>query len=79
MPVDPTRVDEFDPEAVPDVGRLLKELDEAEMMDVDGEGRDDRNGEYWRFLCKARRLTGCLFCASGRLGEDIIKTLRGYA
>lgn len=42
VPVDPERVDEFDPEAVPDVGMLLKELDEAGNMDV-----DDENGEHY--------------------------------
>jgi hypothetical protein len=46
------RVDEFDPEAVPDVGGLLRELDEAEKMEVDGEGRDDHNGEYWQFCAR---------------------------
>ena len=29
MPVDPTQVHEFDPEGVPTVGQLLRELDNA--------------------------------------------------
>lgn len=37
VPVDPERIDEFDPEGVPTVGGLLRELDEAGQMDVDGE------------------------------------------
>jgi hypothetical protein len=35
VPVDPTRIDEFDPVNVPTVGQLLKEIDEA--MVVGGE------------------------------------------
>src|SRR5882762_7325876 len=46
VPVDPAKVDEFDPEGVPDVGGLLKELDEAGKMEVDGEGAGENNGMY---------------------------------
>lgn len=35
MPVDPTRIDEFDPAQVPTVGQLLTEIDEA--MAIAGE------------------------------------------
>ena len=33
VPVDPNRVDEFDPEKVPTVGLLLRELDRVKMED----------------------------------------------
>lgn len=33
VPVDPTRVEEFDPETVPTVGQLLSELNRAEKME----------------------------------------------
>jgi DNA primase small subunit len=46
VPVDPEKVDEFDPENVPDVGRLLEELDASGKMDVDEEGSEQRNGEH---------------------------------
>lgn len=32
MPVDPTKIDEFDPVKVPTVGQLLKEVDEAMVV-----------------------------------------------
>ena len=32
MPVDPTRIDEFDPVKVPTVGQLLKEIDETMVV-----------------------------------------------
>jgi DNA primase small subunit len=32
VPVDPTRIDEFDPATVPTVGQLLKEVDEAMVI-----------------------------------------------
>jgi DNA primase small subunit len=35
VPVDPRKVDEFDPENVPTVAGLLKELDEATTMDAE--------------------------------------------
>lgn len=49
MPVDPVNVDDFDPEQVPTVGQLLRELDAAAAqrreenggnMEVDGEAKD---------------------------------------
>ncbi|KAK7045734.1 p48 polypeptide of DNA primase [Paramarasmius palmivorus] len=36
VPVDPSRVDEFDPETVPTVGQLLRELDAAGSQNQDG-------------------------------------------
>lgn len=45
VPIDPAKVDEFDPEGVPDVGGLLRELDEAGKMDVDEESGEHHNGE----------------------------------
>ncbi|ESK91033.1 dna primase small subunit [Moniliophthora roreri MCA 2997] len=36
VPVDPSRVDEFDPEMVPTVGQLLRELDTAGSQNEDG-------------------------------------------
>lgn len=37
VPVDPERVDDFDPEAVPTVGLLLRELDKAAARQVKSE------------------------------------------
>lgn len=38
VPVDPLRVDQFDPETVPTVGQLLRELDDSgESMDATAE------------------------------------------
>ena len=45
MPVDPEKVDEFDPEGVPNAGELLRELDEAGKMEVDGEGAEHHDGK----------------------------------
>lgn len=45
VPVDPDRVDEFDPEKVPDVETLLNELNNAAAMEVDGENGERRGGE----------------------------------
>lgn len=36
VPVDPTRVEEFDPARVPTVGQLLKEIDEAMLINNGG-------------------------------------------
>lgn len=47
VPVDPDRVDEFDPEKVPDVETLLNELNSAAEMEVDGENAERRGGEYY--------------------------------
>lgn len=57
VPVDPRRIDEFDPEGVPTVGQLLRELNElkaeptvAEGMDVDRQSGDHRSGVWWKFV-----------------------------
>ena len=50
VPVDPDRVDEFDPEKVPDVETLLNELNSATGMEVDGENGERRGGEYVGFM-----------------------------
>ncbi|THH01494.1 hypothetical protein EW145_g6899 [Phellinidium pouzarii] len=47
VPVDPGRVDEFDPEKVPTVGKLLRELDELTTdtaMEVESEAFGDSSG-----------------------------------
>ena len=41
VPVDPSEVGQFDPEAVPTVGQLLRELDEQTV-----DGGDERAGSY---------------------------------
>lgn len=46
VPVDPDRVDEFDPEKVPDVETLLNELNSTAGMEVDGENGERRGGEH---------------------------------
>jgi DNA primase small subunit len=46
VPVDPEKVAEFDPEGVPDVGGLLRELDEAGKMEVDDQNGEPHNGEH---------------------------------
>src|SRR5882762_2152911 len=46
VPVDPERVEEFDPEGVPNVGGLLRELDEAGKMEVDGEAAEHHDGMF---------------------------------
>lgn len=43
VPVDPEHIDEFDPERVPTVGQLLKELDESIAQDS-AEGEDRHSG-----------------------------------
>lgn len=42
VPVDPSKIDEFDPETVPTVGQLLRELDTAAKT----EGEEHHSGEY---------------------------------
>lgn len=37
VPVDPAHVDEFDPEAVPSVGQLLRELNNVPKLESDVE------------------------------------------
>ena len=61
MPVDPTRVDEFDPARVPTVGQLLKEIDEAMLINSEdgpegtqqfpGKSFVHRSGEGMTMVC----------------------------
>lgn len=44
VPVDPDRIEEFDPEAVPSVGQLLRELD-AVTEDTTASTTEHRSGE----------------------------------
>ena len=44
VPIDPERVDEFDPEKAPDVETLLNELNSTTGMEIDGEN-SERHGE----------------------------------
>lgn len=37
VPIDPTKIDEFDPEDVPTVGSLLQELDSSKAWEAGGE------------------------------------------
>jgi len=45
VPVDPTRVEEFDPARVPTVGQLLKEIDEAMVINSE-EGAQNLPGKF---------------------------------
>jgi DNA primase small subunit len=47
VPVDPERIDEFDPERVPTVGQLLRELDSvmAGSSSPNGEGGEPHSGK----------------------------------
>lgn len=53
VPVDPTRIDEFDPGTVPTAGQLLKEIDEAMVINhEDGaEGTQHLPGELSLSCC----------------------------
>jgi DNA primase small subunit len=45
VPVDPERIDEFDPEKVPTVGQLLSELDNLGKADVEeGDAAEHHSG-----------------------------------
>jgi len=43
VPVDPTRIEEFDPARVPTVGQLLKEIDEAMVINNEGGAEGAQN------------------------------------
>ena len=55
VPVDPTRIEEFDPARVPTVGQLLKEIDEAMVINSeDGtEGAQNIPGKLRLSLCRS--------------------------
>jgi DNA primase catalytic subunit len=71
VPVDPAKVDDFDPEKVPTVGQLLRELDAAaaqrreengNTMEVDGETKDKemRSGMTVSFFTISSKCVDCL-------------------
>jgi hypothetical protein len=72
VPVDPSKIDEFDPGSVPTVGELLAELDKAGDMEVDEEG-GVRAGELGLYILNS--FNGAE--NSCRLGENESAALRG--
>lgn len=58
VPVDPTRIEEFDPAKVPTVGQLLKEIDDAMVINnEDGaEGTQHVPGKSLFGLCRSHEL-----------------------
>ena len=44
VPVDPERIDEFDPGSVPTVGQLLRELDDIVKVDREGDVTEHHSG-----------------------------------
>jgi len=68
VPVDPTRIEEFDPATVPTVGQLLKEIDETMMTNnEDGaEGAQHLPGKSFPSL----NLGGGHFLSRVRRGDD---------
>lgn len=65
MPIDPSRVDDFDPEKVPTAAQLLGELDSA----MTSEG-DRRSGKCLDLLTRVGTKLSC------RLGEDFAEAIR---
>ena len=55
VPVDPTKIDEFDPARVPTVGQLLKEVDEAMVINSEDGDEGARNlpGKLFLSLCRS--------------------------
>lgn len=54
VPVDPTRIEEFDPARVPTVGQLLKEIDEAMVVNnEDGTEGVQLPGKSFFGLCRS--------------------------
>ena len=66
VPVDPMKIEEFDPAGVPTVGQLLKEIDEAMVVNDEGsaEGVQPLPG---------KRLSD--FCRSHELGEGMLRLI----
>lgn len=68
VPIDPAKIDDFDPEVVPTVSQLLRELDAI--------GKDDDSmGEHYSgtslfFVFSVTSLQG-----NNRLGEDVIEAI----
>lgn len=57
MPVDPTKIDDFDPAKVPTVGQLLKEVDEAMVVSSEdgAEGAQHLPGKSFSNKCRSLR------------------------
>jgi DNA primase small subunit len=49
VPVDPARIDEFDPESVPTVRQLLSELDDLGKTDGEGNNAEHHSGPSYLF------------------------------
>ena len=47
VPVDPERIDDFDPELVPTVGQLLRELDATTSESTTGTGGEEHSGPFF--------------------------------
>lgn len=75
VPVDPERVDDFDPTTVPDVCTLLRELDEAGKMEVDQEDGETRGGKMMLPIM----LVESILKKGYRLGADFPEALCRYA
>lgn len=67
VPIDPAKIDDFDPEAVPTIGQLLRELD-AVGKDEETMG-EHHSGASLFFMTSVASLQGI------RLGEDVIKPI----
>ena len=66
VPVDPTRVEEFDPAKVPTIGQLLKEIDEAAVINSEdgAEGAQHIPGKSFFVLISLALRGGALFFES---------------
>jgi len=73
VPIDPERIDEFDPELVPTVGQLLRELD-ATTSESTGTG-EEHSGPFFSSSSPAgsNRVDGSL-CL--RLGKNLVEAIR---
>jgi len=54
VPVDPERIDEFDPEGVPTVGQLLKELDALGKAEEEADIVEHHSGLFPPFVVHQR-------------------------
>lgn len=81
VPVDPARVKEFDPEKVPTVGQLLRELNtvtaDVSMSDPDKMSQDAHHSGAFSFLWITVPVGRTNLICPRRLGEDVLKALRG--
>jgi len=74
VPVDPERIDEFDPELVPTVGQLLRELD-ATTSESTGTAGEEHSGPFFSSSSPtgSNRVDGSL-CP--RLGKNLVEAIR---